>query len=345
MAWLEGHQSLQGHPKLRKAARLLSVSRPQLIGHLFCLWWWAIDYAPSGDVSRYDAADLALAAEWDGEPEAFIDALANCGYGGSVGFLERTADHRLLIHDWWEYAGKLIQRRRDDAERKQRERDARQQADAAQAAQTAQTAPTPDRPSDVPDAASINSAPVQRTSGGHPADARTDGVRTDQPTNQQYTQPTNQQRDRVAPAQTPDAPANGSVVRTVPKPTHETEHQALWLAFEHVLGRARTQPERDRRGKACKLARESHVTPEEILTAAAHWDNVMGDATLSELGLVGNLGKLLEGPHVNGRSNGTVREHRQRVTETAAISRTRTLGEAMAARQVTSQVRSLPDAG
>jgi hypothetical protein len=43
----------------------------------------------------------------------------------------------------------------------------------------------------------------------------------------------------------------------------------------------------------------------------------MGAVTMTPMGLAANLSLLLEGPQVNGRSNGTVQEHRQRVTQTA----------------------------
>lgn len=80
----------------------------------------------------------------------------------------------------------------------------------------------------------------------------------------------------------------------------------LWDAFDGVFGEARTRTEQSRRGRACKEAREAHATGEELLLAAQHWPNVMGDATMTELGIVANLGKLLHGPQVNGRNNGTV---------------------------------------
>jgi hypothetical protein len=118
MAWLESHQSLLNHHKTRKAARLLDMPRVHLCGHLHALWWWAIDYAEDGDVSAFDAADLADAAEYDGDAEAFVTALTECGPGGRHGFLERTDDGRLVIHDWYDYAGKLIERRKADRERK-----------------------------------------------------------------------------------------------------------------------------------------------------------------------------------------------------------------------------------
>jgi hypothetical protein len=177
MAWLESHQSLGKHPKTKKAAHLLGISAPQLIGHLMYLWWWAIDYAPGGDVTDYDASDLALAAEWQGDPEQFVAALMDCRYGDRAGFLERDPDGRVLIHDWWEYAGKLVQRRREDAERKMAE-----------------------RRKPVPDVPSINSAPVQGMSNGRAKDVPGGAVRTDQPTNTTNTPPAPEARARDKPA-------------------------------------------------------------------------------------------------------------------------------------------------
>lgn len=117
MAWLPSYQELREHPKTRKAVVLLGVPRAQVIGHLHCLWWWALSYADDGDLSRYDATDIALAAEWDGDPEKFLHALASCGAGGRPGFLDETSGGWAL-HDWSEYAGKYVEKRRKDALRK-----------------------------------------------------------------------------------------------------------------------------------------------------------------------------------------------------------------------------------
>jgi len=122
MAWIESHQELGRHPKTARLARLLGVSLPQVIGHLHLLWWWALDFALDGDLTGLDAIDIAEAARWDGDPQLFLDALLTCGRNGEPGFLERTEDGRLLIHDWWDYAGKLVERRQTDAERKRRAR-------------------------------------------------------------------------------------------------------------------------------------------------------------------------------------------------------------------------------
>ena len=121
MAWIQSHQELRQHPKVRKAAKMLGISAPALIGHLHCLWWWALDYADDGDLSKYDALDIAHAAIWENDPESFIDALKTCGMKDGPGFLENV-DGRLVIHDWWEYTGKLVERRNANRKRMVRTR-------------------------------------------------------------------------------------------------------------------------------------------------------------------------------------------------------------------------------
>lgn len=116
MAWIESHDNLKDHPKTRRAARLLGVSVPTIIGHLHLLWHWCLSYAEDGDLSGYDAADIAEAVMWDGDPNQFIDALLNCGPAGKTGFLERDDQGRLLVHDWYDYAGRLLEKREEARE-------------------------------------------------------------------------------------------------------------------------------------------------------------------------------------------------------------------------------------
>ncbi|HNQ90985.1 MAG TPA: hypothetical protein PKM73_20410 [Verrucomicrobiota bacterium] len=108
MAWIESHQSLGGHIKLRRLARMLGIHRAQAVGHLHYIWWWALDGAPSGDLSGLAPAEIAELAEWPGDPEPFVTALRECGWIDSDG----------RIHDWQEYAGRLVDVRRKDRERK-----------------------------------------------------------------------------------------------------------------------------------------------------------------------------------------------------------------------------------
>jgi hypothetical protein len=118
MAWIESNQEVGRHPKTKKLARLLDISMAAAVGHLHYLWWWALDFAQEGLLSKFDECDIAEACMWEGDAKKFVDALVQ------VGFIDQN-ESVLSIHDWYEYAGRLIEKRQADADRKQRERDKR----------------------------------------------------------------------------------------------------------------------------------------------------------------------------------------------------------------------------
>ena len=101
MAWIESHQELRNHPKVRRLARGLNVAVPAAIGHLHLLWWWAIDYAPDGCLAGYEDWEIAEAALWEGDPAEFTAVLMRVGW----------VDQDDTLHDWDDYAGKLIRSR------------------------------------------------------------------------------------------------------------------------------------------------------------------------------------------------------------------------------------------
>lgn len=114
--WIESHQSLRNHPKVKKAARLAGINEFEMIGRLHCLWWWALDYAPDGDVTKYSGEDIESAVDWTGTPFTFYNALIDCGFNGHCGLLEKIGD-AVVIHDWHEYGGRLLEKREANAER------------------------------------------------------------------------------------------------------------------------------------------------------------------------------------------------------------------------------------
>lgn len=114
MAWyIESYQELGRHPKVTRLSNILSISKVQSVGHLHYLWWWAMDFALDGDLSRFSYEEIADGAMWEGDATTFIDALIESR------FLDTEP---LTIHDWSEYGGALIQRRKADAKRKSEER-------------------------------------------------------------------------------------------------------------------------------------------------------------------------------------------------------------------------------
>ena len=114
MAWIKSEQALGQHPKLKLLANELKISIPQAVGHLHLLWWWAVDYAENGDITRYKEF-VPFSAQWEGEPTGFTEALIKHGWIDDD-------DGNLTIHDWVEYTGALIEIRQKDAERKRQSR-------------------------------------------------------------------------------------------------------------------------------------------------------------------------------------------------------------------------------
>jgi hypothetical protein len=122
VAWIESHEELPTHPKTRKLARRLNVGVPTVIGHLHMLWWWCLTHRPDGVLYDMDAEDIADAAGWIDNPVAFVDAMFDAGW------LDDNGD-ALQVHDWWDGAGKTIQRRKYSTERQRRKRDREQDSD------------------------------------------------------------------------------------------------------------------------------------------------------------------------------------------------------------------------
>lgn len=106
MAWIELHQNLPAHRKVKKLKRLLKIKTPQAVGHLAMLWLWAVDNAPDGDLSALDSEDIAEACEWPKDAEQFVQALTEAGF----------IDPDAKLHDWSDYAGMLLDRRENQRE-------------------------------------------------------------------------------------------------------------------------------------------------------------------------------------------------------------------------------------
>jgi hypothetical protein len=118
VAYIESHQELATHPKVKRAARMLDVSIPTMIGHLHLLWWWAFDHAfDTGDLTRYDEYDIADAAMWDGDATRFVRTLIQCGSRGRPGFIDGNPvdNDTWRLHDWHIYTAAMRERREQAA--------------------------------------------------------------------------------------------------------------------------------------------------------------------------------------------------------------------------------------
>jgi DnaD/phage-associated family protein len=74
-----------------------------------------MNHAQDGSLGRYTADDIADACDWLDDAQTFYNALIQSG------FIDES-EQGYIIHDWFDYAGKLIALRQKDAERKRNSR-------------------------------------------------------------------------------------------------------------------------------------------------------------------------------------------------------------------------------
>lgn len=73
------------------------------------LWWWVIDYAMDGNISKYSPEEIADAADWEGDAEQFVKALDHANFTDIEG-------RNRVIHDWHDFCGTLVEKRLDRSE-------------------------------------------------------------------------------------------------------------------------------------------------------------------------------------------------------------------------------------
>ena len=116
MAWIEVHQGLREHRKTYACAEKLKISRVVMVGTLVSLWLWALDNAQDGSLYGISNLTIARVCDWPEKKAAdLINALVECGW------LDKDGDI-MRIHDWMEYAGRLMDRREKDKVRKKNSR-------------------------------------------------------------------------------------------------------------------------------------------------------------------------------------------------------------------------------
>lgn len=82
------------HHKTRKLMRRMGHEG---VTAMLCLWCYAGKHRPSGVLQGMDAEDIAMAAEWAGEPDELVSTLC------TLGWLEQCEEGIYEIHDWEEH--------------------------------------------------------------------------------------------------------------------------------------------------------------------------------------------------------------------------------------------------
>lgn len=127
--WIQVYSNLLHHPKTGAFADALSLKSSDVeieaiaVGILVSLWTWAVQNAPSGDLSAVNDRTIAREAQWKRKPETLVDALQKSGF----------LDGDRKLHDWEEYAELYINRveyQREQAKERMRNMRARKKAEA-----------------------------------------------------------------------------------------------------------------------------------------------------------------------------------------------------------------------
>ncbi len=84
--------------KFKTLSRLLGMRMYETVGVLESLWIFTLHNARDGNLSRFSALELAAWIDFDGDPDALIEALVQTGW------LDRSEAGELWIHDWQEHA-------------------------------------------------------------------------------------------------------------------------------------------------------------------------------------------------------------------------------------------------
>lgn len=80
--------------KFLRLKRRLRLAHWQCVGILESLWLITQTNAPRGDIGRLSNEDIAAMLEWPDDADELVNALVECGW------LDRSEEFRLLVHDW-----------------------------------------------------------------------------------------------------------------------------------------------------------------------------------------------------------------------------------------------------
>jgi hypothetical protein len=97
MAWIRSEDTLLRHPKTAHLQVLLKADVDVVIGRLHRLWWWCLDYAIDGDLSKREGKVIEQAC---GIP---LQTLIRAGFVDSRPYRR--------IHGWWDNQGQYLRSR------------------------------------------------------------------------------------------------------------------------------------------------------------------------------------------------------------------------------------------
>lgn len=101
--WIEYHAALWSFWKVDRLAEKLRIPYPHALGVLSCLWTWAANNKPDGNLKKFSDTEIAHACRWDGVVNGLIGDLKTC----------ELIDQDGMLHDWKDHGTRVLRQSRD----------------------------------------------------------------------------------------------------------------------------------------------------------------------------------------------------------------------------------------
>lgn len=97
MAWIRSESGLARHPKTLLLKKSLNIELDTTIGRIHLLWWWCLEYAIDGDLSKKEPKVIEESCQVP------LKMLVKAGFVDSRPYRR--------IHDWWDNQGAYLRSR------------------------------------------------------------------------------------------------------------------------------------------------------------------------------------------------------------------------------------------
>jgi len=97
------------HPKTNALQRALGISLPTVIGYLELLFHFTAEFAPQGNIGKYDDAWIEAALGWKGRKGVLVGCLIDTHW------VALHSECRLVVHDWHDHADDYIKKKLERA--------------------------------------------------------------------------------------------------------------------------------------------------------------------------------------------------------------------------------------
>ena len=121
--WVRVDDDVIEHPKTYRLARLMGTDRATALGLLVAIWGYASRHHHDGDITDLELSAIHQRVGWTsaGLSAGVLDPVRSDVRSVLVGsgYADRSDDGRVVLHDWEEHQGPMIERREKDKKRKE----------------------------------------------------------------------------------------------------------------------------------------------------------------------------------------------------------------------------------